>query len=359
MSLWLVRIFVKRRGHQLNLRVRQKKELGAYTIEWVDSEGYIFSKLNSLYTAKDLDTQPKFFAKFPAPKSREVLAQVRTVQRALRFLYYNVIKIDKDQLFVTFQKNVGLFKNGKFTPITGLRRPSRFLRGGVAVDEEGGVFLGEYLPNTKRGEIFVYYLKPGSTHLEVVHTFGPHEIRHIHGIYFDPYDNCIWTLTGDLPGECKILRTSDKFRTTDVIGAGDETWRAVSIVFREEAMYYATDAEFQQNHVFKIDRKSRTRSLLFDVDGPVYYSTQTKSHIFFGVTAENCPSQKENRAYLWSLNESDEAQLVANYRKDLFPNFLMPGTIHFALGHETESLYFSCVGLSQTDNKTFEISLNR
>jgi hypothetical protein len=86
----------------------------------------------------------------------------------------------------------------------------------------------------ERGEMRIYKYTPGSDKLETVYVFPPKSTRHIHGLYFDPYTNSIFCLTGDAEEECKILRSFDGFKTMEVIGQGDETWRAVSILFDKD-----------------------------------------------------------------------------------------------------------------------------
>ncbi len=327
-----------------------------YAVEWIDENGFLLSRRNKLYASKDLNRPFSLVGAWPAPLHHRVLSHHRAFQRLFRYFYYNVIRLSENRIFTTFQKSVGLFENGEFVGVTGLVRPSRFLRGACAVDPSGGVYLGEYLSNQDRGVMRVYYLPPGSKHLEVVHQFEPGEIRHIHGLYFDAYENYIWLLTGDLENECNVLRTRDGFKTLETVGCGDETWRTVSMVFREDAVYYGMDAEFRANHVYKIDRKTLERTQLFEVDGPVYYSVNMGDHLVFGVTAEGCPSQKENRAALWAVDQNDKGYMAASYPKDRYPNILMPGTLHFPLGPGMPNkLFCYCLGLQGVDDQTLLI----
>jgi hypothetical protein len=156
----------------------------------------------------------------------------------------------------------------------------------------------------------------------------------------------------DLEHECRVPRTADRLKTLEVIGQGDETWRTVSMVFKPDAVYYGMDEEFRQNHLYKIDRSTLERKQLANVDGPVYYSTQTRSHPFFGVTAEGCPSQVETCASLWAIDSGDDVSRIESFEKDAFPNLFMPGTIHFPLSSGTpESLYCYFLGLKGMDEK--------
>lgn len=336
--------------------VEDMPQVEGYTIEWVDERGFVLSRRNKIYESPDLRPPFKPLATFPS-NYQGLLSINRVFQRLFRYLYYNVIKLEPERFLVTFQKSVGLFEAGRFVPVSGLIRPSRFLRGACAVDRSGSVYLGEYLSNPQRAVIRVYRLPGGARHLEVVHEFEPGSVRHIHGLYRDPFDDSIWLLSGDLEHECRVWRTRDGFKTIETVGEGDETWRAVSIVFREDAAFYGMDAEFRQNYVYKVDRKSLERTRLFEVDGPVYYSTTVGDHLFFGVTAEGCPSQKANRASLWSVDLKDEHERVVSFPKDMFPNILTPGTFHFPLGPGlADRVYCYCNGLSGVHGRTIRIT---
>ncbi len=328
-----------------------------YTIEWVDPAGFILSRRNRLYACDSLTGPRTALAAFP-PDTRwhGVVAQFRLGQRLLRYFFYNVLRLSEDRIFVTFQKQVGLFERGEFVPVGGLVRPCRVLRGACSVDAEGGVYFGEYLSNKERGPIRIYRLAPGSRELTVVHEFPAGSVRHVHGLYRDPFDDSMWALTGDREHECGMWRTTDGFESLELVGGGDETWRAVSVLFRERAIYYGMDAEFRQNYLFKLDRRTRTRTRLTEVDGPVYYSAAVGGQLFFGVTAEGCPSQRENRARLFRLDAADAASEVFSYPKDWLPNSLMPGTLHFPQGPvDAGTLYCYCLGLAAMDGRTVAI----
>jgi hypothetical protein len=175
----------------------------------------------------------------------------------------------------------------------------------------------------------VYRYTPGSRHVDVVYTFPAGSIRHVHGVYHDPYTDALWCVTGDKDSECPILHADDGFRTLEVIGKGDETWRCVSLLFTEDAVYYSMDAEFVRNWIYRIDQKSGRRDALGSVDGPVYYSYAFGKDLFFAVTAELCPSQQGKSASLWHVSEVGDLKQIFSVEKDRLPvKYFMPGTPH-------------------------------
>src|SRR5262249_22724453 len=157
----------------------------------------------------------------------------RPAQRLLRFLFYNVLRIEDGAVFVTFDKQAGIHEEGRFHLLEGLVKPCRVLRGACALDRNGTVYFGEYLLNPERGPVLVYRRERGTRRVEVVHPFPAGSVRHVHGIYHDPYTGSLWCVTGDGASECRMLRTRDGFATLEEIGAGDETWRCVSLLFTQ------------------------------------------------------------------------------------------------------------------------------
>jgi hypothetical protein len=162
-------------------------------------------------------------------------------------------------------------------------------------------------------------------------------------------------VSGDLDAECRMLRTRDGFESVETVGEGDESWRCVSIVFTERAVYYATDSEFVRNRIFRLDRASGERREIGEIDGPVYVGRALGPDVFFAVTAELCPSQIGRSATLWHVDESDRLSRVASFEKDaLHVVYFMVGTLHMARGPGfADRFHVHGVALKGADNRTF------
>lgn len=330
---------------------------GGWRVEWVDRDEMLLSRGNRLFSGRDLNPPYGLIGSFPCSIQARAAGRFHLARRLLRFFFSNVIRLPDGRILATFQKQIGLFEGTRFTAVQGLLRPCRFLRGGCAVDAEGGVLLGEYLDNPDRSPIRIYRLLPGATKLEVVQEFAAGSVRHIHGIYRDPFEPFLWITCGDRPQECRLMRTDDCFETLETVGQGDETWRAVSLQFRRRCIYYAADAEFRQNHLYRIDRETLNRRVLSPIDGPVYYSTSGASHLFFAVTAEGAASQKRNRASIWSIDVHDQAHRVVAFDKDRYPNAALgSGILDFPLGPgRSGEVFFNGIGLKNADNRIFAL----
>ncbi len=331
-------------------------ELDGYTIEWAEEGNFYLSLRNALFHTESLQSPFKKIAVVDAPFWKQTASVLRLAQRLLRFQVTNVIPLVRGDLFVTFDKSVGIVRKGKFQQLKGLARPCRVLRAACARDEKGDIYFGEYLANDERGEMRIYKYSNGADALETVHTFPPNTIKHIHGIYFDEFTKALFCLTGDDEKECRILRSFDGFQNIEAIGQGDETWRAVSLLFDENSYFYGMDAEFRTNHIYKVDRQSLERKSLGEVNGTVFYSKQLQGSLFFTTTAENAPSQIENVAALWTIDENDQCRKLVSFEKDRWhPTYFQFGTIHFPYQNTLDGeLYFHLVGVRE-DNQTYRI----
>ena len=336
--------------------VEEVPELHGYTIEWAEAGNYFLSRRNVLYRSPDLKLPFQKIVAINAPGWKSIVSNIRLAQRLLRFMVTNVVPLDNGEIFVTFDKSVGVIRNGRYRELEGLARPCRVLRSACAIDGNGEIYFGEYLANDERGPMRIYRYKPASNELTVPYFFPAGEIKHIHGIYFDRVSDSLVCLTGDKESECRMIRSFDGFETVEMIGEGDETWRAVSMLFDETSMFYGTDAEFRSNNIYRIDRETKERTNLAEVNGTVFYSKQLGDELFFATTAENAPSQTENVAAIWNVSPDGECTEVVKFQKDGWHGTLfMFGTIHFPYANRLEDhLYFSLVGVKE-DNLTFRL----
>ena len=336
------------------------KYLKGYSVEWDAQDSLIISNRNKLYKiSKDNSLTKVWIGEFPIPVWHSILIRFKLLQRLLRSFFYNVVVLKNNDIFVTYGKSIGLIKDGgEFISLSGIDRPFRVLRNAIAQDSDGTIYFGEYFSNPQKGFMRIYKYIPENLSVEIAYTFEEKSIRHIHGIYFDEYTNSLWCVTGDLDHECKFIQTFDGFKTFKVIGSGDETWRAVSILFTRKYIYYAMDAEFQQNKIFKILRHDNSRVEIGDIDGPVYYSIKRGDDCFFQVTAELCPSQTDKNASIWHVRDN-KIKKIWSKKTDIYPQLFMPGTVNFpnGIGIQNE-FYFHCNGVSGSTGKTFKYSID-
>lgn len=336
--------------------VENVPELNGYVVEWAETDNFYLSRRNELFHATSLKPPFKKIATADAPFWKTTAGHFRLVQRLLRFAVTNVILLKNGDLFVAFDKTVGIVRDKKYRTLKNLVRPCRILRSACGIDGNSDVYFGEYIDNATRGAMRIYRYTPGADALEVAYIFPPNTIRHIHGIYFDDYTASLFCLTGDVDEECCFWQSFDGFKTIEKVGAGDETWRAVSVLFDDKSFYYGMDAEHRTNHIFKVNRATLERKSLGEVNGTVFHSIKMGADLFFTTTAENAPSQTENVAAVWHIDADDNLQNLVSFKKDRWhPTLFMFGKIHFPFVNRLENeLYLQVVGVEE-DNQTFRI----
>jgi hypothetical protein len=336
---------------------RPEPSLDRYAVEWADGDGLILSRRNRLFHRAP-GRAPRPAAQIPAPAWKAAASRLRLVQRLLRFTTQNVLRLPDGSWFVTFDRRIGVVRDGRYRQLEGMRRPFRVLRSACALAADGNVYLGEYYRNPERDDVCVYRYTPGTSRLEEVHRFPAGEVRHIHGIYRDPFTDKLWCLTGDRDDECRFMTTDDGFGHLELVGAGDESWRCVSVQFTERHVYYGTDAEFRPNHLYRLDRATGEREQLGQIDGPVFYSRALGGELFFAVTAELCPSQKGRAATLWHVSDTAGPSKVVAFEKDAWSRrWFGFGFLYLSRGPgDGRGLYLHGVGLTGADNRTYRIA---
>lgn len=337
-------------------RLRDLPALRGFGVEWAEPGHLVVSRRNRLYAGSSPAGPFRPVGDVPAPLYRRIAARSRPLQRLLRHMIYNVLRLGDSVYFVTFDRSVGVLENGEFRPLRGWDEYARVLRGACAIGRDGAIYFGAYLGNPKRREVRIFRYALGQSDMEVVYTFAPGIIRHVHGVFADPWDNSLWVTAGDIGDECRILRTSDYFRSIEQVGGGDETWRCVCLQFTETGIVYGMDAQFCQNWLYVIERETGRRRALQALEGPVYYSASRGRSLYFAVTAELCPSQVGRAATLWEVHPDRTCTRVAIFKKDWLPvRYFMPGTLDFPNGPGLpDQLLFRCTAVVP-DNRVMSL----
>lgn len=335
--------------------LQRQPEIADRVVEWAEPGNFILSRREMLFRADSAEGPFRRLSRYPTPRWRRHLTRLRPVQRLLRQMFYNVQPLADGTLFLTFGKTVGVLEGDRIRVLGGMPRPASVLRSASAIARNGDVYFGEYLPNKDRGPVRIYRYRPGASSVETVHTFPAGSIRHVHGIYQDPFSDRLWCTTGDIGNEARIMFTTDGFASLETLGGGDESWRCVSLQFTEQAIYYGMDAEFERNRLFRVDRTTNQRRELGQLDGPVYYSCALGRDLFFAVTAELCPSQLGRHATLWHVAPDDSVGRALTVSKDMLSvRYFMPGLFCFPRGPGlSKKIYLHFQGLRGTDNQTF------
>ena len=172
------------------------------------------------------------------------------------------------------------------------RISQRILRGTrplhIAATPGGHLYWGEYFDNPGRDEVHIYASTDRGRTWNVAYTFPKGAIRHVHNIIHDPWQQCLWILTGDDGSECRILRASHDLTHVEPVLSGGQQVRAVAAVPAEDGLYFSSDTPLEKNFIYRLDRDGNLCNLA-ELSSSSIYGCRAGSAIFFSTMVE--PSQ--------------------------------------------------------------------
>lgn len=227
------------------------------------------------------------------------------------------------------------------------------MREGWCEDDEGNCYMGEYFLNNRR-DTSVDLMKSTDDGQSWRTIYSLDNVRHIHCVQYDPFDRRIWLGTGDRDEESTISFSQDKGETWTKIGSGDQMFRAVSLLFTQDYVYWGSDAPTRQNYIYRYNRSSREIERLVAVDGPVYYSTILKNGIkIFTTTTEGNSEGKsaewDNKAHIWASDNGFCWEDLISWGKNVYPYILGYGSVLLPHGQLNDTLFFTTQRLRKVD----------
>ena len=209
------------------------------------------------------------------------------------------------------------------------------LHASSSIGQSGSLYFGEYFMNPQREPVKIFKINHQTNKLSVAHSFAAGEIRHVHGIYRDPYlPNHLWITVGDNDGECYLYWTDDEFVHLSRIGDGTQIWRAVGLLFTADKIIWGTDSPHQPNHFVALDRKTQKLEIRQPVDGTIWYAGKTNDGTFFASSSvEKGPGVTTNQARVYTSRDGIHWENKISFTKDCLPMPLFKwGTISFPSG---------------------------
>ncbi len=267
--------------------------------------------------------------------------------RLLRHGIHNFYKINEDTDCIIIKRSILFYKNRKLINTLNLENGSRPLRNGI-VYKNDYIIYSEYYGNINREPINIYKYNFNENKKEILYTFN--NIRHIHFIQQNISNpDLLYIGTGDLDDECGIYIFSLKKGNIKQIGGGSQSWRAVSILQSNNALYWGTDDPIGKNFIMRHDFEDNKLTKIQEIDGPAYYSSITKNKdMFIATTVED---KKKHKAIIYKKNKEKWGNYM-EFNKDIFhTKYFGYGLIEFINNQEAlEELIYNLNGL-KLENK--------
>lgn len=321
-------------------------------ITFISGDRLLCYKRNKLYLLGN--SGMKYFCDFPLSGYRGMFSRTRFLTRIFhRSVFCGIYFKEEDAAFVA--ANDGIYKvpfdGGKVVrtfefKFSDMHRPLSFfeIKGVSGFDD--CIAFGEYCYNQERHPISIYvYIKSTSSWTKA-YTFN--DIRHIHSIIPDKYNDRVLVLTGDKDEECGVFEFKSNFSVFRTISRGNQQLRFCCGKAYPDGVVLVTDSPFEQNYIYRlgIDDKFEKKDKIL---GPTVFFTENKDNLFFATDVENdeknlSPFEEyfinkkgdgvlDNYSHLYCYNPRIGIEEVARFKKDFWPMRIFGfGTIHFPNG---------------------------
>lgn len=204
----------------------------------------------------------------------------------------------------------------------------------VLCDAGQWLYYGEYRDNPERSPVRIFGSDDGGVAWSAIHTFEA--VRHIHGVFKDPYTGALWVTTGDDDAEAAIWVSDDNLGICRRVVSGSQQTRAIALLFREDAVYFGTDTPREQNFICRLDRASGSVTALQKVEGSVFHGCTTNQGMFFSTACEPSPANPARHVSVWGSRNGQVWHQLAVFPKDIWHLRLFQyGQIFFARGQES------------------------
>lgn len=293
---------------------------------------------------------------FPCNLSEKIKSSNKYGQRLFRSGIQHILKINNNSILVIAYGRIQVFnlKTKKWASSHKLvgKRPL------VITQSQNLICYGEYHSNNNKMPMKIMASKNFGVSWFSIYEFE--NIRHIHGISWDPFLKKFWITTGDNNKESAIWIASEDFTDIQEIVNNSQQARAVQLMISENEVFYATDTPWEENFIYKIDKNSFSVTQLNKIESSVFYSTKVNNELFFSTVCEPSNVNEKKFVNLYQYHASiREWRNELSFKKDfLSMKYFQYGQITFPSGENlTNKLYFTPMSCKY-DGWVVEGSLN-
>lgn len=325
----------------------------SFVVLFVGSDKLLVSKGYKLYSYNPETKRTRFFSRLVDYKN-SFLSSFKLTRRLFRaeithlyhFQHDTWMCIAKKALF-RFNKETGLFE--KCHDIEKGSRPMNLCQA-----NDGTIYYGEYCNNPLRKAMRIFCSKDNGDTWSVAYTFGDGEINHIHGIFNDPYTNRLWVATGDDDKACIFGYTENGFKTFVKRYEGSQQYRVCVPLFTKDEIIFATDSQYEQNHIRSINRITGEVTNIQPIQGSGIYAVQNGKLMMVSTTVEPSKVNLDRSAHLWYSFDGHHWKEMVSYKKDcLKETYFQFGSIRFPhYENESDFVVFSGRALKGLDGKS-------
>lgn len=345
----------------MSLKLTIQKKFPNMTVHYIEQGGIWASSNYTLYRSKNegLDFKTAFDLKVPLIV--QIAVKFRPSTRLFRLGVRSLRKLGSGTFLVIADKRIFRLRNGQGQAVYSFPRGFGPIREGWCEDNKGNVYLGEYFTNGKcRYPVRLLKSTDDGQTWEVIRIW--HHIQHIHFVQYDPFSSRIWLGTGDRDEESNISFSEDEGKSWTELGSGDQMFRAVTLLFTKDYVYWGTDAPTKQNYIYRYARKSGEIERMVAVGGPVNYSMSLKNGIKLFNTdvegkSEEGITEWDRKSHIWASKDGIHWEDLIGWEKDSWPYKLGYGRVYFPHGQCGNTVYFTGEALKGVDGTLIQAKI--
>jgi hypothetical protein len=327
-------------------------------------EGVLYcARFSDIYATTDYGANFTWVARLDVPSRALRLARAwPLLQRVLRANVYRMRVLSGGHMVFTFRRGVYALAAGQARA----RRTFAVLRGSrpvsLAAAPGGPVVFGEYWDNAERAAVHVYGSHDAGQSWQALYTFAAGRIRHVHGITYDPWEDCFWMCTGDFGDERGLFRASRDFRDVQVVCRAGELNPFYSVYPGRDLLVMATDSPLSQNYIVAYDKRTGSLEKKQAIENSSFYHCAVRDRLFVSTNAEPSPVNDTRHSHVWAGSSTgDSWKRVLTFPVDGYAGLprlpgLPPGLFQFSRVFFPEGenpgdvLVCQAVGLKRYDN---------
>jgi len=336
-----------------SLRIRKKIK---GRVAGLGADGVIYAARHYTVRSYDPDFNCRVVAEIPCPLRRKLIQPSRLLCRAFRHEIRTLLFLPNGNRIAGTRQ--GLFYGTKDDlPLKPARMPRTDLEikppMTTTVDSGGRVLWGEYWGNHGRREVRLFVSEDMGRSYRPFWQFQRGDVKHVHNIMEDPFEDCYWLFVGDDGKEPGIGRISKDLKSIDWLVRGDQLYRAVSGFILPDRIIYATDTEQTTNHICVVDKTSGKVEKLCETPGSCIYSAMFGKWHVVTTSVEYFQGYRNNIATVWISENGYDWQKVFEAEKDIwhkvyfqFGSLVLPRT-----SWDRDEIVFSGQALKGLDGK--------
>ena len=213
------------------------------------------------------------------------------------------------------------------------------------------IYYGEYRSNPERTPIHIWKSTDGGHHWQIHQKFQG--IRHIHGIFKDPYDDSFWVTVGDEDDEAAIWRYNSDWEAGEKIFSGSQLARVIDLLFDDREIVFGTDAPEGQNWIMRYLRSTGETQKVAPVKGPVFHARTCGGLQFFSTAREPSKTNQVDDIEVLYL-DGDGPKVLQTFRKDVWSmKYFQHGQASFADGNLSNNQIWISPLATDNDQSSF------